>query len=704
MKILTPWLRSYLPVLNVDDATLAEDLTLRGIAVEGVFELSDAAGGSDGALFDMDITTNRVDAMNHYGIAREIAAIYDLPLHPLLGASASAPLVSSRSEAEGSASAFPVTIEAKEACGRFTAQVIRGVTIAPSQDPIAHYFAELHQKPISNAVDITNYVLLGMGHPTHAFDLDKIEGGITVRRAHPGEQLHLLDGTTRTLVPDDLVIADDRKAISLAGVMGGYDTMITAETRNILVEAAWFDPAGIRATSRRHLIHTDASHRFERGADFAAPPVANNLVSREILKACGGALSGPMADLVLHAHEAATSGRAPIQLSISQIKRHLGTTLAPGGITSGLVHQYLTALGCQLETRDGDTYTVTLPSWRLDLTREIDLIEEIARVYGYNRFANTLPTPGIVVANPADRPAEAIRTRLLSLGYTEALSSTFASAAESAFYAPHSPAIALENPLSEDHANLRPSLLPGMVTVLAQNLTRDVLTARLFEMGACFSGSQENVVELPSFALGLMGDVPPVPPVNLPADAPFYELKGVLESVFSLFDTPPVTVTTRYLPQAWESGRAAALEIDGKILAHFGQLSAAEATRRKLRQPLYLAEVCLAVLLNYPLRRATARELSRFQAVDRDFSFLFPDAVTWAQIGATIRALHIEELHRLAPVEIWRDPKKSPGVFASLTRVTFQSPHRTLSEQDLTGWWSAIIAALQGLGGTLRDS
>ncbi len=694
MKILTYWLRSYLPVLDVDDAQLAEDLTLRGIAAEGVFELSDASGDSDGALFDMDITTNRVDAMNHYGVAREVAAIYNVPLHRL---GTALPVAME-------ATPFPVRIDAPDLCGRFTAQVVRGVSIAPSEDPVAHYFQELGQKQISNAVDATNFVLLGMGHPTHAFDLDKIEGGIVVRRAHAGESLKLLDGSTRILVADDLVIADDVKAISLAGVMGGHDTMITAETRNVLVEAAWFEPAAIRATSRRHLIHTDASHRFERGADFAAAPVANALVSREILQACGGTLAGPLVDVLIPEHQAATEGRVPIRLSVLQVRRHLGTTLAPEGITSGLVHQYLSALGCKLETRDGENYLVTLPSWRLDLAREIDLIEEIARVYGYNRFANTLPTPGTVVAHPGARPEQAIRARLLALGYTEALSSTFASAAESAFYAPHSPAIALENPLSEDHANLRPSLLPGMVTMLAQNLTRDVLTARLFEAGACFTGSQETVEELPSFALGLTGAVLPAPPVMLAADAPFYELKSVLESVFSLFDTPPPTVTTRYLPQAWEPGRAAAFEIDGKILAHFGQLAHAEATRRKLRQPLYLAEVCLAALLKYPLRRSTAHELSRFQAVERDFSFIFPDAILWSQIEAAIRALGIEELQRIQPVEIWRDQKKFPGVYSSLTRVTFQSPTRTLGEADLTGWWAAIIAALQILGGTLRDS
>ena len=527
MKILTSWLRSYLPALAIDDARLAEDLTLRGIAVEGIFPLRDAAA-AHGSVFDMDITTNRVDAMNHYGIAREAAAIYNVALPPLdteLPQRTPAP------------KPYPVRIEEPTLCGRFTAQVIRNVTIAPSEGTVSEYFTALGQKPISNAVDATNFVLLGMGHPTHAFDLDKLEGGIVVRRAYAGEQIKLLDGSTRTLVAEDLVVADEAKALGLAGVMGGWDSMITAETKNVLVEAAWFDPATIRASSRRHLIHTDASHRFERGADFAAAPIANALVTKAILSACGGTLEGDLVDVVVPELRSATANRPAVHLAISQVQRLLGKTLAPEGITSELVRRYLTALGCQLVPLSSDLYEVTLPSWRLDLTREIDLIEEVARVYGYNGFANTLPTPGVTVAHPLARKHQAIKAKLFQLGFSEAISSSFASAAEGEFFAPQTPAVALENPLSEEAANLRPSLLPGMVTMFAHNLNRDVLTARLFEAGAVFTGSAASVDEVESLALGITGAVPPTP-VHSAQDAPFFELKGVLESLLSLFRTP----------------------------------------------------------------------------------------------------------------------------------------------------------------------
>jgi phenylalanyl-tRNA synthetase beta chain len=267
MNILTAWLRHYLPSLPVDDRQLADDLTLRGIAVEGVHNLGVGADGkSNGSLFEMDITTNRVDAMNHYGIAREAATIYNLPLSPLLADKNSdknnvvIPTLSKQSESKGkpprilseAPQNFPITIEAKDLCGRFTAQVLRNITIAPSAGQVAEYFTLLGQKQISNAVDASNFVLLGMGHPTHAFDLDKLEGGIIVRLARKGERLKLLDGTERTLEPDDLVIADEKKALGLAGVMGGWDSMITAETKNILVEAAWFDPVAIRRSARRN--------------------------------------------------------------------------------------------------------------------------------------------------------------------------------------------------------------------------------------------------------------------------------------------------------------------------------------------------------------------------------------------------------------------------------------------------------------------
>src|SRR6185437_7970870 len=312
MKILSNWLRSYLPQLNASDRQLADDLTLRGIAVDGVFDLNSAAGAApNGSLFEMDITTNRVDAMNHYGIAREAATIYGLKLNSLEANLKDLSSRAKRSEAEGSALSSPaheVRIQDPSLCGRFTARVLRGINVQPSTGIVAERFRLLEQKLISNAVDATNYMVLAMGHPTHAFDLDKVEGAIIIRRARKGERLKTLDEIDRVLDPEDLIVADEKKPLALAGVMGGWDSRITTETKNVLVEAAWFDPVSIRRSSKRHLIHTDASHRFERGADFNAPPIASALVSQILLES-GGHQVGEFVDVVIPEAEQHTAKR-----------------------------------------------------------------------------------------------------------------------------------------------------------------------------------------------------------------------------------------------------------------------------------------------------------------------------------------------------------------------------------------------------------
>jgi phenylalanyl-tRNA synthetase beta chain len=688
MDILTSWLRSYLPALPVDDDQLAEDLTLRGIAVEGVFAVK---GGS---RFEMDITTNRVDAMNHYGVAREAAAIYNVPLAPL---AETAPIAESK-QGEG----FPVRIEATDLCGRFTARVIRGVTVGPSTGLIADYFAALGQKPISAPVDATNFGWLAMGQPTHVFDLDTLTGGIVVRRAHAGETLRLLDGTERTLVAEDLVVADEAKALGLAGVMGGWDSRVTEATKNILVEAAWFDPSAIRASSRRHGLHTDASHRFERGADFNAAPLANDLVTRMVIEQSGGEVTGPLTDIIIPTLAAKTADRPAISLKVSEVQRHLGTTADGLGISASLVEQYLRALGCILATSTPGQYSVKLPSWRLDLEREIDLIEEIARVYGYNRFADTLPSfAGSVQELPHVEQDRTLRETLRALGFTEAISSTFTSAEEAATFA--SAGVPMGNPLSAEAGMLRPSLLPRMATMLALNLHRDVTEVRLFELGTVFTGSTASVHEHTGLALGLPGGAAATA-LYKADDALFYETKGALETLLAKFPGA-VTFDTASLPTWIAPGRGARALLEGKPVAIFGELSPAELHTRKLRQPVVLAEVNAQMLLATPLRQPIIRDLCRYQAVERDFSFVFPDAVQWSTIEASLRALNLTELRSIAPVEIFRDPKGkavAAGSYSLLVRVVFQSADRTLTEDELTSWSQDIVTKLTGLGGTQR--
>ena len=704
MNILTQWLRSYLPALPVNDQQLAEDLTLRGIAVEGIFPTD---GGS---RLEMDITTNRVDAMNHYGVAREVAAIYNVALKPLaeFGAANIPPMSPSARDMghpDSYQDGFPVTIEARDLCGRFTARIIRGVTVKPSTGQLATYFAALGQKPISGPVDATNFGWMAMGQPTHVFDLDTLEGGIVARRAKAGEKLRLLDGSERTLTADDLVIADDKKALGLAGVMGGWDSRVTEATKNILVEAAWFDPAAVRASSRRHGLHTDASHRFERGADFNAAPLGNHLVTRLVIEQAGGEVVGPLVDVIVPELAAKTADRAAIELRVAQVKRHLGATLDGAEISEKLVAQYLSALGCTLTASGAGAYSVKLPSWRLDLEREIDLIEEVARVYGYNRFADTLPSfAGAVRELPHAAQEQALRETLRGLGYSEAVSSTFVSEEEATtFGVSKSGAVAMGNPLSAEAGMLRPALTPGMATMLAQNLHRDVNAVRLFELGTIFTGSTAAVQEETGLALGATGAATGTA-LHAEKDALFYTVKGTIAALLARFDGA-VTFDAQELPAWIEPGRGARALLYGAVVSVFGEVSTAEAQRRKLRQTCVLAEVRAQVLLTRPLRRPVAHELSRFQAVERDFSFVFPDTVRWESIASALLALGIGDLQSVVPVEIYRDAKGkavAAGSYSLLVRVVFQSGERTLSDDELTGWSERVVAALTQLGGAQR--
>src|SRR3984957_6445296 len=278
MKLSPQWIRDFVD-LTVDDGRLAEDLTNVGISVEGI------SGAAADTVFEMEIGTNRPDAMNHYGVAREAAAIYDLPLKQLSAVS------SQPSAKTSSGEPFPIIVEEPGLCPRFSARVIRGTQIKSSPEKIARRLRLLDQRPISNAVDATNYVLWEIGKPTHVFDMDLLEGGkIVVRKARAGETLKTLDGVERKLTSEDLVVCDAKKPVGLAGVMGGYDTMITEKTRNVAIESAWWDPGIVRKMSRRHGLHTDASHRFERGADFESTVLSCDLVAKMILESGGGEL------------------------------------------------------------------------------------------------------------------------------------------------------------------------------------------------------------------------------------------------------------------------------------------------------------------------------------------------------------------------------------------------------------------------------
>jgi len=680
MKISPQWLRDFVD-FKVDLRQLADDLTLAGIAVESISD------EGEHVVFEMDITTNRPDAMNHYGVARECSAIYDLPLKPI------APKLPVASEAK--AVPFPIEIAEPELCPRFTARVLGDVAIKPSPAKVAQRLALLDQRPISNAVDATNYVLWEMGKPTHVFDLDLLEGGkIMVRRAKNGETLKTLDGVDRKLTSEDLVVADARKPVGLAGVMGGFDTMITDKTRNILIESAWWDPVTIRKASRRHGLHTDASHRFERGADFESTVPSCDRVAELILQSGGGELIGGAVDVI-----ARRLDQAPVALHLSEVHRILGEKL-----DAREIFRVLNRLGFDvLPERGGESdFTVRIPSWRLDVEREIDVIEEIARLHGYDKFANTLPAyAGSVVELPDAEKDGKLRSTLLALGYDEAISLTFISHQDAERFS-EVPAIELANPLSEEASVMRTSMVPGMLGMLAYNLNRGGDNVRLFEAGNVFETSDATANQLKRICLGATGSAV-IANVHYPVARPFsfFDLKGDVETALHAFQHPRLAYDAQ-TPKYYHPGRSARAVMDSAVVAQFGQIHPDVAAARKLRQEVFVAELYLYCLYPHGLREVRYEALPRYPAVERDFSFVFADAIEFEAIHQAVNALRLGESRSFVPIEIFRGGAIPAGKYSILLRAKFQSHERTLREDEVVQWSGQIVETLKALGGTQR--
>jgi phenylalanyl-tRNA synthetase beta chain len=677
MKLSPHWIRDFVG-LTVDDHQLAHDLTSIGMAVEGI------DGVAENAVFEMEIGTNRPDAMNHYGVAREAAAVYDVPLKP----------ISPQLPPADKGVAFPVEIEDAEGCARFSARILSGVSIRSAPAEIVRRLGLLEQRPINNAVDATNYTLWEMGKPTHVFDLDLLEGGkIIVRRARAGETLKTLDGVERKLTPEDLVVADTRKPVGLAGTMGGYDTMITEKTHNILIESAWWDPVTVRKMSRRHALHTDPSHRFERGADFESTILSCDRVAELILQSGGGQLIGEPIDVI-----ARRLDQAPVALGISEVRRILG-----GNLDANQIVRILKRLGFELLPEPGEEqeFTVHIPSWRLDVEREIDLIEEVARLYGYDKFANTLPAfSGSVVELPEAGKDKKLRGSLLALGYNEAVSLTFISHQDAEDFSAV-PVLELENPLSEEASVMRTSLVPGILHMLAYNLNRGNDNVRLFEAGNVFEAFEGKVAQAKQICFAATGSALE-PSVHQPARLlSFFDLKGDIETLLNAFEHRTLAYDSQ-VAEYYHPGRAARLMMDGLLVAQFGQLHPQTAAKRKLKQDVFIAEVYLDRLYKHELRKVQYEALPRYPAVERDFSCIFADDVNFEKIDCAIAGLQLAELRSLVPVEIFRGGAIPAGKYSILLRATFQSKDRTLREDEVAEWSAKIIGAIEALGGSLR--
>ena len=712
MRIIPTWLREFVNV-PVDDRQLAEDLTSVGIAVESV-------GEEQGAMiYEMDLTTNRVDAMNHYGVAREASAIYDVELKKIepklrrTTAGLPAPAVERSLVGMTNDEVFPIFIEDAQGCARYTARIVRNVRIGASPERIARRLELLGSRAINNVADATNYALNELGHPTHAFDLDLLEGGtIIVRRARAGEMLKTLDGEDRQLSTDDLVIADAKKPVALAGVMGGFDSMITGSTTNVLIESAWFDPTSVRRTAKRLGMHTDASHRFERGADWGMTPLACDRVAELILEFAGGELHGDRIDAI--AREILS---APIELHRSEVWRNLGIDISQAEIERILqrlgfgvtplratvaVEASAGAAGAQaIAVELVSDFSVDVPTWRLDVEREIDVLEELARIFGYNRFPNTLPGfAGAVIALPNEQKDAKVRDRMLALGYNEAISLTFVSAEDTKTFGGGEP-LAIANPLSEESGYLRTSLLPGLLNLVGYNLNRGNAAVRLFEAGEVFEKLGDRHDERRRMAFAATGDALAKNVHGNAVAYTFFHMKGDIEELLEAFQHRTLYFDA-LTPEYFHPGRSARAVMDGETVARFGELHPELATARKLRQDVYLAEVLLERLYRHPLREPRYQRISKFPAVERDFSFVFDDAVTFERIKLAVKDLQVIELQKFAPAEIYRGGKVPAGKYSVLLHAEFLSQERTLRDDDVAGWSAQIVKALESLGGILR--
>jgi phenylalanyl-tRNA synthetase beta chain len=704
MKLSAQWIREFVD-LPVDDRQLAEGLTSIGIAVEGI------SSEDVNAVFEMEIGTNRPDAMNHYGVAREAAALYKVPLKPIETSmakagknghnTATAEAAHSR-KADGNSS-FQIKIEDREGCARYTAQIVRGVKIKSSPEKIASRLALVDQRSINNAADASNYTLWEMGHPTHAFDLDLLEGNkIIVRRARQGETLKTLDGIDRKLAPEDLIIANTNKPVALAGVMGGFDTMITARTKNILIESAWFDPVAVRKTAKRHGLHTDASHRFERGADYTATPLACALVAQRIIESGGGEPVGEQIDAVAREME-----QAPVELRMAQVQRILGSEVPTQEVVA-----ILKRLGFELLPEPGSPpkFFARIPSWRLDIEREVDLIEEIARLHGYNNFPNTLPAfAGAVVENPNAAKEARLRSSLLAMGYDEAVSLSFISH-ENAETFSNSPIVELANPLSEEASLMRGSLVPGMLDMLGYNLNRGTENVRLFEIGDVYEASGGGATEHRRICMGatvsaLQRDMTQGALLDKSKSGSgvdvFRSVKGDVATLLGNFQRRTLSFDSE-AAEYYQPGHSARALVDGDVVAQFGKLAFEIAAARKLRNDVFIAEIFADRLYSRPLRGMLYRPLPKFPGVERDFSFVFKDEITFNRIKAAIQTIHLKELRSFAPVEIFRGGSVPSGSYSILLRAKFQSHERTLREDEVNDWSAKLISALAELGGIQR--
>ena len=668
MLILLSWLRDFVEIKE-SPQELAHALTMAGMAVDAIEE-------EDGeTLLEFDITSNRPDAMNHFGMAREVASLYRRPLRQPAGR-----ITESQIPA---ASRATVEIEDTGSCARYVGRVFKDVRVQPAPDWMRKRLELCGVRSINNLADLTNYVLLEMGQPTHAFDLDTLKGRrIVVRRARRGESLVTLDGEHRELTSDLLAICDADKPVALAGVMGGAATEITSETRNVLLEAAWFRPAMVRNASRRFKLFTEASHRFERGADWEGAVVAADRIASLLGETGHGTVLSGRIDCYPHSRSLPV-----IRLRKERIRRLLGVP-----VDGREVEAILTALGFR-PVADRTGWSVPATSHRLDVEREVDLIEEIARIHGFDNIPGTLPpvgaapTQGRLVAEEAR-----MRVSVRGLGYDETIAFPFVSSSDARRFG-GSNGVRLRNPLSNRWDVMRNNAVPTMVRALEWNLRRNQPIVRLAEFGRIYRRSGKGYIEPQILTLGATGMARPASWNDPTRPVGFYDMKADIVALLQPFAASGLRFDSAGMPKHYRQGRAAKVHGDGGTLAQFGELEPAIARERKIRQPVFVAEIFLDAVYGLGLRRPMHTRLPKVPAVSRDFSLLVPEGVNFESVVEAVGEM--PDLKSLEAVEVFRGKKLPEGRYSLLLRASWQRLEESLTDEEVNEFAATLRSALE---------
>jgi phenylalanyl-tRNA synthetase beta chain len=640
--------------------------------------------GSD-VVYDLEVTPNRPDLNSVIGIAREIAALTGNPLR--------VPEINLATSGGKAADLVSVKIEDAEICPRYTARVIKGVKIGPSPEWLRGTLEKVGIRSISNVVDVTNYVMLETGQPLHAFDYHLIakdtdgKPTIVVRRAAAGEKFKTLDNQERTLTNEMLLIADEHKGIALAGVMGGANTEINNSTVDVLIESAYFAPVNIRRTSKLLGLRSESSYRFERGADVGICDWASQRAAQLILETAGGQLAEGVVDVY-------PKPAQPKQLSLhfAKSKDLLGIGISPADQVS-----YLTKLGLEVVAQQPGDCTFSLPTWRVDLKREVDLIEEVGRLYGVDKIPST-PPRGALGTNAFDAVYDQIgeaRRILTGLGLNEAQGQTLISSAE--FGIRNAESVMLENPLSSDMDMLRSSLLPGLIHSLRHNVSRKNYDVAVFEIGRVFTNVNGQTKENRNVAIAITGQRARPFWSGGERDAKFdaYDLKGLVEEFIEQFGLRGVAFGKRAESTALFL-ESAAVTLGGKLpLGELGQLLPVLAKKYDLRDGVFLAEFNLDLLLSKRNPAKSFKALPQFPSSRRDVAMLVPETVTHDAVLQAVKQAKAANLEAVELFDVFRGKSVPDGQKSMAYAFTYRAADKTLTDADVNSAHEKVTAALK---------